>query len=259
MDLLISDDILQTDEYNIWEGVLYWAQSQLNEQSDKNTDIKSILSDILPLIRFPLMSVSGLEKICDQKLVPTDILLEAYRYKVQIELMGNSKISSRSVLPRKYRQLSFCSWDKDYTSKGIIVNDKTISSIGGCQPRNILILGNISGRSKFSIKLLNHSSCYEAYGIVQLSEFKEEGFLDRWLWHGYPGRHNPAYTNYRKPLEETRITAHSVLSIIYDPARKKVTIFINGVKKGHYENVVGPNLRFVVTLCHSSQIEIVPD
>jgi hypothetical protein len=255
MHLLKCDDILQTDEYNIWEGICFWAQSQVNEGSD-NPGIKSLLEDIIPLVRFPLMSISGLEKVCDQKLVPAEALLEAYRHKVQLDLIGKSKFT---VVPRKFNQLTFCAWDKEYSHSGIIVNDKIITSSGSCIAKNILVLGNICGRSKFSFKLLNHSSCYEAYGIVQLADFKVEGFLERWIWHGYPGRHNPNYTEFRKGLDEGRITAQSVISIVYDPSKKKGSVFVNGLKKNQFENVIGKNLRFVVTLCHATQIEIVPD
>jgi len=258
MDLLISDDILQTDEYNIWEGVCYWAKSQLHENSPQD-DLKFLLSDIIPFIRFPLMSISGLEKVCDQKLVPTEILLDAYRHKAQIELTGQSKFTGPSFLPRKYKQVYFCAWDKDYCNPGIQINDKIITSKGGCVPKNILVLGNITGRSKFSFKLLNDSSCYEAYGIVQLSDYKPEGFLAKWFWHGYPGGHNPADTLFRKNLDQKRIPALSVVSIVYDPGRNKASVFENGVKKNQIENIVGQNLRFVVTLCHSSQLEIIPD
>jgi len=214
-----------------------------------------MISDIVPLIRFPLMSLSALETVCDQNLVSAEILLEAYRYKAQLELTGKTKFTTRTILPRKFSRQPFSSWDKDHKHPAILINDRIISSTAHCKPVNILVFGNIAVRSKFSFKLLTDASCYESYGIIQLSDYKPEGLLDKWMWLAYPGKHYSVVSEYRKDLiEGRRIPAQSIVSVVYES--NKVSVFIDGLKKNVYLNVVGQNLRFVVTLCHSTQIQI---
>eukprot|EP00823_Brevimastigomonas_motovehiculus_P008421 TRINITY_DN7703_c0_g1_i1.p1 TRINITY_DN7703_c0_g1~~TRINITY_DN7703_c0_g1_i1.p1 ORF type:complete len:469 (-),score=69.48 TRINITY_DN7703_c0_g1_i1:176-1582(-) len=83
--LLASSDTVCVSEYDLFKACLEWAKVECNRQKldDSKADgLKKVLKNILPLIRFPLMSQSELAVVSSSSLLDSLIMLQLFQYCV---------------------------------------------------------------------------------------------------------------------------------------------------------------------------------
>jgi len=81
--VLVRNDGLGLDEGHLLQAVLKWAREELRKQGVKETvdEIKDLLKDITPHIRFPTMEVAELAgTVADSGLLTDDQLLSLFQY-----------------------------------------------------------------------------------------------------------------------------------------------------------------------------------
>jgi len=97
MDLFI-------DEINLWKRIIVWAQKQtiLRSLEPSNKEhMSQVLTDILPLIRFPTMTVGQLAEVSAAGIVPGDHLVQIFTFVGSSKKDGSKWNLPYSLLPRK--------------------------------------------------------------------------------------------------------------------------------------------------------------
>jgi len=78
---LLADDYLGVDEFPLFEGVLKWGKAECARQKlDEDKGLKTVLADIIPLIRFPLMSVQDLAQVSSSGFLDQSALVTLFSY-----------------------------------------------------------------------------------------------------------------------------------------------------------------------------------
>jgi len=60
LKMLLRDNGLSTPEIDIFRALLRWGEAECKRQSKKDADLKEVISDLLPLVRFPLMEINDI-------------------------------------------------------------------------------------------------------------------------------------------------------------------------------------------------------
>jgi hypothetical protein len=138
-EIMKSDRLHLSDEYVLFLAVKDWAECRLQHESpnlDKDDSaylpaLQARLKDLIPLIRFPMMSSQGLEEAEHTSLVPDPLLYEAFRHHVLSRDNKNAPPDSKFLVvdernprlrPRKY-QTHFL-WNDNWHGQHIIIEDK---------------------------------------------------------------------------------------------------------------------------------------
>ena len=115
LEFLKSSDLSIKDEYELWQAVVRWLNSNLHPE--RLTNIDNILPQILPHIRFPMMTPDQLNELERGALVETypalfmPLLMAAYKYH-SLSLASRAtmkEFASTNYLLRNYSDLR---WDK---------------------------------------------------------------------------------------------------------------------------------------------------
>eukprot|EP00761_Pharyngomonas_kirbyi_P003905 gb/GECH01003909.1/.p1 GENE.gb/GECH01003909.1/~~gb/GECH01003909.1/.p1 ORF type:complete len:425 (+),score=129.07 gb/GECH01003909.1/:1-1275(+) len=104
---ILQRNSLAVDELDLFEGVIRWGQentkSTVNEE--QNNSLQNLMANVLPHIRFPLMSSEALRRRVEPlEVVPQDLLFEAYRHLAAPHLSTHStRTTPRTPPPRPSR------------------------------------------------------------------------------------------------------------------------------------------------------------
>jgi hypothetical protein len=99
MTMIVKSNRLACEEIDVFKGMIAWAEAQLKAQKkDKNSDnLKELLSDVLPFIRFPLMSMDSFAaNVPGSGLLAKEHLLALFTY-----FSENEKKQKQSTQPEK--------------------------------------------------------------------------------------------------------------------------------------------------------------
>jgi hypothetical protein len=80
---ILNDNKLACEEFILYEGILKWGKNQLQKQGKtmNNNELKAILADLLPTIRFPLMSLEEIASVvAPSQLLEQQDLLKLFQY-----------------------------------------------------------------------------------------------------------------------------------------------------------------------------------
>jgi len=88
LEVILADDKLSIDETDLFDAVIKWGKAECKRKSLPNNTVglKSILKDILSLVRFPIMELTDIAiTVGPSQLVPEERLLVLYQYLSMIE------------------------------------------------------------------------------------------------------------------------------------------------------------------------------
>jgi len=81
---LLEDDELGIDEFQLWQAILKWGKAECKRterKSDSGDDLKTVLGDLVNLIRFPTMSLEEIAAhVAPSNLLSQDALLDLFKY-----------------------------------------------------------------------------------------------------------------------------------------------------------------------------------
>jgi hypothetical protein len=81
---LLDDDELGIDEWPLFQAVLKWGKAEckrLEKKSDSGDDLRAVMADVLPLIRFPTMELEDIAAhVATSGILSQDQLLELFKY-----------------------------------------------------------------------------------------------------------------------------------------------------------------------------------
>jgi hypothetical protein len=81
---LLEDDELGIDEWPLFQAVLRWGKAEckrLEKKSDSGDDLKAVLADLLPHIRFPTMELEDIAAhVATSGILTQDQLLDLFKY-----------------------------------------------------------------------------------------------------------------------------------------------------------------------------------
>lgn len=80
---ILLDEALTVDEFPLFQALIKWGKAELKRQRihEDRDSIRSILSDLLPLIRFPNMALSEIAAhVTPSQLLEQDVLLSLFKY-----------------------------------------------------------------------------------------------------------------------------------------------------------------------------------
>lgn len=91
LEVILSDDKLSTDESVLLEALIKWGKAECKRQDKPGNleGLKTILVNLLPLVRFPTMDLGEIATVVGpSKLVPDEHLLLLYQY---LSILENEK------------------------------------------------------------------------------------------------------------------------------------------------------------------------
>jgi len=133
LDAKILKNILKRDTLNIKEGDLFdavveWGKNEAKDEKASSETLAKILVDILPLVRFPAMSMTEVAaKVTQSGLIPSDLILSLFTY------LGTSADNRKSIKmpwPTKARvgrrPPNWFSWDPINKGSAIILSEENL-------------------------------------------------------------------------------------------------------------------------------------
>jgi len=81
---ILEDDNLGVDEWPLFQAVLRWGKAECKRQekkSDSGDDLRAVLADLLPMIRFPAMELEDIaSNVAPSGILSQDQLLDLFKY-----------------------------------------------------------------------------------------------------------------------------------------------------------------------------------
>jgi hypothetical protein len=260
-DLLIAickSDTLNVKEGELFEGVIAWGKAALSKekQDDSVDNLKKVLADVMPHIRFPTMQMQDIAvKVTASGLLEQDQILELFTY---LGMKNNDKkaalgksIKVYSAKDRKGRRPpSWFKWDTTKKHASIMVSEDGMTLTSTNQSYYQPVFGDkemSEGIWEYEVKLTQYytGSYSVCVGCVPAT------FTNYTVGHmiGYPGHitgwsfacanaqsfHN-TQTAYGRACAQ-----NDVVRVKIDLDKRNMEFFINGQSQGvAFTDVTGP-------------------
>jgi hypothetical protein len=250
---------LNIPEVELFESVLDWGKAELkrNNTEDSPESLRKLLVDILPQIRFPVMSTQDIAvKVNPSKILENQQVLDLFTYLglansgVKDAKLGKS-LSGFNTKKRKGRlPPAWFKWDVTKKHNGLILSPdgKTVTSTTTSyyQP----IFGDIELKdgvwewevvmqqmynNTYSVNVGVAPASYTNYNASQMIGYS--GHIPGWAFAcGHGQKYNNTMTNYGRKVNQGETVRTRV-----DMDAKTVEFFINGQSQGvAYRDIVGP-------------------
>jgi hypothetical protein len=126
---ILKRDTLSVPEGDLFEAVIGWGKAECKRQSlepDANS-LQSCLADILPLIRFPTMTMQEVAaKVTPTNILSSDQILLVFTFLGSKDTQKETMKLPWSTKPRKGRRGSKFSWDPSRKASQIVLSDKNM-------------------------------------------------------------------------------------------------------------------------------------
>jgi len=183
--LIIKSDTLSIKEVDLFDAVLTWGKAQCKEQKldgDKAEDLKKVLADVLPHVRFPAMTTTDVAvKVTNSGLLESDQILDLFTYLGMKSSSGDKLPSLGKSLKgfdykdRKGRKPpSWFKWDSSKKNSNLTVSDDGITVTSSTTSYYMPVVGDVEltdGTWEYETVLQNlYSSSYSVcIGFVPTS------------------------------------------------------------------------------------------
>jgi len=263
---ILARDTLTIKEIELFEAVVKWGKTQMKQEDPKPEELATALSDILPLIRFPTMSMTDVAaKVAASGLIDSDQILKLYTF------MGTKEEQRDSIkVPWKHkprvgrRPPNWFSWDPSKKGTNITLsNENMVASMGTASWQTVI--GDIelsSGVHEFEIVLDQYDTTNSYNVVVGVVPSGTDGSLSNPL--GYTGNQgfgfitgngqkcNNSYPSYYG----TACYQGAVIKTRLDLDNHTIEWFVNDASAGvAYTNVYGP-VRPALSLIQNQRVTL---
>jgi len=265
--------ILKRDTLNIKEGSLFaaivaWGKAQTGKEKPTTDELKTVLTDMLTLIRFPCMTMGDVAaKVTTSGLLTSKEILEIYTYlgtkeddRAKLKIAWNTKARVGRRAP------NFFAWDPVNKGTAIIIADDkiTVSSSGSSW---MSVFGDVElsdGQHEWEIVMeqIDTSNSYNvAIGVLPTSV---SGYASLSNLVGYSGNSGWSFVtgngqkcNNSYPASYgSAATAGTVVRVKLDLDAHTLEFFVNDTSNGvAFTNVYGP-VRPAVSFINSQKISL---
>jgi len=151
--VLIKSDTLSAKEVDVFDAVVAWGKAQAKEQKldgDKSDDLKKVLADILPHVRFPAMSTTDVAvKVTNSGLLESDQILDLFTYLGMKSSGGDKTPLGKSLKgfdfkDRKGRKPpAWFKWDTNKKNSYLTVTDDGVTVTSSTTSYYMVIVGDV--------------------------------------------------------------------------------------------------------------------
>jgi len=135
---IVKSDLLNVKEADLFESVIVWGKAEATNQKldgSKPEDLKKVLADILPHIRFPLMTTTDLATVVTQSgLLDSDQILDLFTFlglkSTDKKATPAKSLKAFNFKERKARkQPSWFKWDNNKKHSNLTLTDEGMTAI----------------------------------------------------------------------------------------------------------------------------------
>jgi len=273
---ILKSDKLQVEEVKLWQSIIPWVLKQCHEQGLEDTaeNKRQILTDILPLIRFPVMQMSDLvQSVSPTGILPQNAMLKLFTWMASrgsTEVQDDDKSDlGFNTKPRRgtLKQWSFSSTLK---SQNVTLSEKNTVASNQIGAVYAFLVGDVvfaKGKHAWrtTVRTLNNSNQWLLIGIGQRKTFTDNSSYNDTTVYGVTSCNNVYRAGVATSIGGGTLSlrAGDVVDCLYDVDGQKLqyatntgqTCTIEGVNKS-YGGEVGPH--YILYLNNSVKVETIP-
>jgi hypothetical protein len=254
---IVKRDTLNVEEGGLFEAVVAWAkvEAKKNDAGSDAESLRKVLADVLPHIRFPVMSTTDIAS----KVSPTGILdsqqtLELFTYLASKAGNKDTKPGSSLKFPTKERtgrkKPNWFSWDRSAMNYSLTLSQDGMT-VTSTASQYQTIFGNAeikTGTHEFEIYLSAVNA--QTYAcIIGVCPVSSKSMFANNMMIGYQN-HIPGWCysvchprKYHNKMEKygKKCVSGETVKVRVDLDKKTIEFFVNGSSQGvAYTDVTGP-------------------
>jgi hypothetical protein len=258
---IIKSDRLNAKEGEVFDAVVAWGKAYAKEKKEEKADEKAILADLLPHVRFPIMTTQDIAvSIAPSGLLEPNQILDLFTY---LGMKGTDKTNEKKAkLPKSLegfnskerkgrRPPSWFKWDNAMKHGSLVVSNDNMTVASNTTSYYQPIVGDVEisdGVHEWEIELtqfyVNAYSCMVGVVAASYTNFSASqmigysGHIPGWSFACGQGQkyYNGSQTAYGRTCAQG-----DVVRVRLDMDKKTIEYFVNDSSQGvAYTGITGP-------------------